>query len=175
MMKRIARRLIAALVVCIALSAHLAAQTQMQFPTTPWGGYAPASIQCGELLTANFNSVLDQVIQLSLPSGTWMVESITVSNPSVSLTTAAGGIYSGASKTGVAVVGSGQAYSTLTTNAANTTGNALLLTISTAGLTTAFNGYQQPNQLSQLLVSLTTPQGAAATADIRVKCRPLFS
>lgn len=172
-MKKFLARSLAALV--LVAGAHLAsAQTQMQFPTTPWGGYAPGSIQCGELLGANMNSTADQAIPISVPSATWVLDSIWVSNPSISLTTAAGGFYTGASKSGVTVVASNQAYSTLTTNTANTTGNAFAVTIATAGATTDFNGYGQASQISTLYFSLTTAQGAAATADIRVRCRPLY-
>lgn len=151
------------------------AQTQMQFPTTPWEGYAPATVQCGELLGANMNVTTDQAIPISVPSGTYIVDNITISNPSVSMTTAAGGFYSAASKGGVAIVASGQAYSTLTTNAANTTGNAMVATLATAGTTTAFGGYAAgANQISTIYLSLTTGQGAAATADVRVRCRALY-
>lgn len=149
-------------------------QTNFQFPTTPWQAYAPARIQCGSLLGANMNVTTDQAIPISVPSGLYMFDSILVTNPSVSLTTAAGGLYTAASKGGVAVVASGQAYSGLTTKAANTTGNALLLTIATAGNTTAFDGYLYSDRIQTLYLSLTTPQGAAATADFRVYCRPAF-
>jgi hypothetical protein len=139
--------------------------TTMQFPTMGWGGFAPARIECGELLGANMNSTADQAIPISFPSAKYVITEIDITNPSVSLTTAAGGFYSAASKGGVAIVSSGQAYSTLTTNAANTTGNEMTATLATAGNTTAFN-------LSQIYLSLTTAQGAAATADVRVYCRP---
>jgi hypothetical protein len=151
------------------------AQTQMQFPTTPWLGYATRDIQCGTLIGANFNITTDQAIPISVPSASYMVAAITITNPSVSMTTAAGGFYTAASKGGVIVVAAAQAYSGLTTNTANTTGNALLATLSTAGSTTSFGGYAQgANQVSTLYFSLTTAQGAAATADIRVSCRPNY-
>lgn len=166
---KIARRLLAAFSVAAVLSVSAQAQTTMQFPTTPWGAFAPTRVQCGALNGANFNTTADQSITLAVPGYSYLVDSITVSNPSVSLTTAAGGFYSAISKGGVAVVGSGQAYSSLTTNTANATGNAMLATIATAGNTTAFLGNP-----STLYLSLTTPQGAAATADVRVFCRPLY-
>lgn len=167
-------RLLSVALLLALLPGVVGAQTQMQFPTTPWGGYAPTTIQCGSLLGANFNSTSDQAIPISVPSGTYAVEAIAVSNPSISLTTAAGGFYSAVSKGGVAIVASGQAYSGLTTHAANTTGNFLLATISTAGTTTAFQGPTQTSPISTIYFSLTTAQGAAATADIRVRCRPLY-
>lgn len=151
------------------------AQTQMQFPTTPWGGYAPPTVQCGELLSANFNVTTDQAIPVSVPSATYLVDKIIISNPSISLTTAAGGFYTAASKGGIIVVAAAQAYSGLTTNTANTTGNALSATISTAGATTDFGGYAQgANAVPTIYFSLTSGQGAAATADIRVYCRALY-
>ena len=174
MMKRYLAHIAAAALLAVAAILPADAQTQIQFPTAPWGGYAPTHIECGRLLGANMNVTTDQAIPISVPSATYLVDSIVVSNPSVSLTTAAGGVYSAASKGGVAIVGSGQAYSGLTSNSANTTGNALGLTIATAGLTTAFQGYAQTSQISTIYLSLTTGQGAAATADVRVYCKPLF-
>lgn len=173
-MMRLKNLLAAAAVAAFALIGQARAQTQYQFPTTPWSAYAPAEVQCGLLYGANMNTTADQAIPISVPTGTWMVDTIVVSNPSVSLTTAAGGIYSAASKGGVAIVSSGQSYSALTTNAANATGNALLLTISTAGATTMFQGYAQASRIGTAYLSLTTGQGAAATADVRVYCRPLY-
>lgn len=164
---------VAAVLAAFALLGQAHAQTQYQFPTSPWGGFAPARIECGSLIGANMNVTTDQAIPISVPSYTWMVDDIVVSNPSVSLTTAAGGVYSAISKGGVAIVSSGQAYSGLTTNAANTTGNALALTLSTAGNTTDFQGFGV-SDINLLYLSLTTGQGAAATADVRVFCKPLF-
>lgn len=171
---KISRLLLAAGVALAALTSLPRAQTTVQFPTTPWSGFAPARIECGSLLAANFNSSADQAIYISVPSATYAIDSIAISNPSVSLDTAVGGFYTAASKGGVAVVANTQAYSTLTTNDANTTGNYMTATLATAGSTTMFNGYAQANQISVLYLSLTTPQGAAATADVRVYCRPLY-
>lgn len=151
-----------------------AQQVQMQFPNAGWQAYAPQRVQCGQLYAANMNTTADQPIPVSVPSATYMVAEIIVSNPSVSLTTAAGGFYSAASKGGVAIVAAAQAYSGLTTNAANTTGNALVLSPSTAGGTTDFGGPQGVSPVKTIYFSLTTAQGAAATADIRVICRPLY-
>jgi hypothetical protein len=166
---KIARRVLAALSLACVLSAPLHAQTQMQFPTAPWGGYAPSRVQCGWLESANFNVTTDQAIPISVPGYTYMVDSIVISNPSVSLTTAAGGFYSAASKAGVAIVANTQVYTSLTSNTASTTGNAMLATLATAGNTTAFL-----QSLNTIYLSLTTGQGSAATADVRVYCRPLY-
>jgi hypothetical protein len=141
---------------------------------TPWSGFAPARVQCGQLIGANFNSTADQAIPISVPTNGYMVDSIVIDGPSASLTTAAGGFYSAASKGGVIIVAAAQAYSALTTSAANTTGNALLATISTAGNTTAFSGSLGTTPLTTLYLALTTGQGSAATANVRVYCRPLY-
>ena len=124
-------------------------------------------MQCGELLGANMNTAADQPIYISAPTALYSLASIEVSNASVSLLTAAGGIYTAVAKGGAAVVAANQAYSTLTAAATNAAGSTLLLTIATAGSTAYFN-------LGTLYFALTTPQGAAATADIRVRCTPLY-
>lgn len=174
-MRDLTRRLaLAAAAVALFASAGNA-QTNYQFPLTPWKAYAPTRIQCGKATGLNFNTTSDQAIPISVPSAGYLVDAIVISNPSVSLTTAAGGFYTAASKSGIAIVASGQTYSTLTTNAANTAGNAMSATLATAGNTTALGGYQQgSNAINTLYLSLTTPQGAAATADVRVYCRPLY-
>jgi len=115
----------------------------------------------GKLIGANMNSTADQAITIvdiaDYPSSKYIITStdIYVTNASISLTTAAGGIYTAASKSG-AIVSAAQTYSALTTSnkyiRANITGDATtdLLAFST------------------LYLSLTTPQGAAATADIYI-------
>jgi len=158
----------------IAASPLHAQSTQFQFPNTPWQAYAPGRIECGWLKGANFNSTSDQAIAIAVPTATYMVDSIVVSDPSVSLTTAAGGFYSAASKGGIAIVANTQAYSPLTTGAVNTTGGAMLATLAAAGTTTRFQGPTQTSKVTTLYLSLTTPQGAAATANVRVYCLPLY-
>lgn len=166
---------LAAIGLSMLASAAAHAQAQFQFPMAPWNAFAPGVVQCGWIYGANMNSTADQPITISVPSATYTIDKIIVSNPSVSLTTAAGGVYSAASKGGVAIVGSGQAYSALTTNAANTTGNSLALTIATAGNTTAFGGPSQgANAVTTIYLSLSVAQGAAATADVRISCKPLY-
>ena len=155
------------------------AQTTMQFPTAPWQGYAPTRTQCGQLYGANFNTTADQAIPISTPSAYWLLDSIEIDEvfplqPLVSLTTAAGGFYTGAAKSGITVVAANQAYSTITTNLASTTGNAMAATIATAGGSTIFPGPTQPSPVTTLYFSLTTAQGTAATANIRVYCRAMF-
>lgn len=156
-----------------------ASAQQVQFPTNGWSAFAPARIQCGQLYSANMNVTTDQAIPISVPSGIWVLDSVIVDEvfplqTSVSLTTAQGGIYTGASKSGVTVVANTQAYTTVTSSTVNTTGNVMALTLSTAGNTTAFQGPTQTSAIKTLYLSLTTAQGAAALANFRVYCRPLY-
>lgn len=105
----------------------------------------------GKLLGANFNSLADQAIPLGY--GHAIVTDILITNASLSLTLAAGGFYTGAGKTGVAIVGATQLYAALTG-----AGLALKATLAApVRVTTA-----------QLFFALTTAQGAPATADIYV-------
>jgi hypothetical protein len=109
----------------------------------------------GFIKGANFNSTSDQVIALKNQTPI-RVRRITVWGTSVNgMSTAAGGVYTAASKGGTAIVGSGQAYTGLTN--ANT---ALDLTLAVSNLVL--------NAGASLYLSLTTPQGAAATANIAV-------
>ena len=106
----------------------------------------------GKLLGANFNVTTDQAIPMLY--GHAVVADIIVTNASTSLTTAAGGFYTAASKGGTAIVAAGQAYSALTG-----AGVALKCTIAVA---------QRVTSAGQIFLSLTTGQGSAATADVYV-------
>jgi hypothetical protein len=119
------------------------------------------------LTGANFNSTADQAITITLPTGTtnYRLNAIFFSNPSTSLTTAVGGVYTGAGKTGVAVVAASQAYSALATNSPGASGSMLNATIT--------NGASAMYNATTLYLSLTTAQGAAATADVTVDIQPL--
>lgn len=115
----------------------------------------------GSLIGANFNTTADQPISILLPAGArFRINNIFISTPSISLTTAVGGIYTGAGKTGAQVVPNSQGYSALTTNAANTTGSLLVATVTNAN-TVVWDALT-------LYFALTTPQGSAATADIHI-------
>ncbi len=108
------------------------------------------------LTGANMNATTDQafVPYLWTPGAQFLIERIRVVNASISLTTAAGGIYTAAAKGGNAIVAAAQAYSALT---GPTIG--LDLTIAAVG-----NGLQTATPI----LSLTAAQGAAATADFYV-------
>ena len=108
----------------------------------------------------NFNITTDNILVKQFDCTTFDVQLIKVCNASISLTTAAGGIYTAASKGGIAVVAAAQTYSALT---GATLGMGL--TIAPAGM----------DELSAALLylNLTTAQGAAATADVFVYGCPL--
>lgn len=111
------------------------------------------NILLGKLTAGNFNSTADQAI--SIGSSQYIVRRIIATNASISLTTAAGGIYAAASKT-TALVAAAQVYSALTSPT-----KYLDLTL------TALVGTDVRTE-NTLYLSLTTPQGAAATGDIYI-------
>lgn len=114
----------------------------------------------GKLIGANMNVTTDQAIVLqdfgaSGEYTKYMLDSIRVKNASISLTTAVGGVYLAASKT-TAVVANSQVYSALTA-----VGKWVALTLANTALTDVLTA-------STIYFSLTTAQGAAATADIYI-------
>lgn len=102
------------------------------------------------LIGANMNVTADQSPVKLFSFNEYTIDRIIVTNASISLTTAAGGVYSAASKGGTAIVAAAQAYAALTTSAA-----VLALTIANTNKRT-----ETP------ILSLTTGQGSAATADV---------
>ena len=116
-------------------------------------------ILLGKLIGANMNSTADQQITMLDNPSKFILRRIVVTNASVSLTTAAGGVYTAVSKGGTAVVAAAQAYSSLTTSSL-----FLDLTLSTTSSASTTVKSSIPN----LYLSLTTAQGAAATADVYV-------
>jgi hypothetical protein len=116
-------------------------------------------ILLGKLIGANMDSTADQrIVMFSNPSK-FILRRIVVTNASISLTTAAGGVYTAVSKGGTAVVASSQAYSSLSASTL-----FLDLTLNTSGSASTTVKSSIPN----LYLSLTTAQGAAATADVYV-------
>lgn len=133
--------------------------------TPNWLGAPYGAILAGVLRSANFNATTDQAIPIVVPTPKYRISEIVVANASASLAGAVGGIYSAAAKTGVAIVPSSQAYSGLSSAAVNTLNSSIVLA-STNFATAEFN-------LNQIFLSLTTPLGSAATADVYVFTRPL--
>ena len=139
------------------------------------GALAPASGGSGvaakalpfvvSALGVNANSVADTAIAIPLPSGftKYRVAQVTALNPSTSLSVANGALYTAASGGGVAVC-SPQALSGLTTNAANSAGNAVDLSLALAAAT-FFTA-------ATLYFRITTAQGSAATVDVVIEIQP---
>lgn len=117
---------------------------------------------------ADFNSVGDQPLLLSPSITAFQLTGIIVTNASVSLNAAVGGFYTAASKGGSQIVANSQAYSALTTP--NVLVQPSLTAFAQAARFSANNLalLQNANGLFGLAVylSLTTPQGVAATADV---------
>lgn len=106
------------------------------------------------LRAADMNTTADQVINLSPKR--YIVRRVIITNASTSLTTAVGGIYTGTGKTGVALVPAGQSYAALT-------GSNKFID-ATLHASTSTDHYV----VTTLYLSLTTPQGVPATADIYI-------
>lgn len=128
------------------------AQTNQLAALTQYGQLK--NVLLGKLTGANFNVTTDQAITINNTTR-YIIRSIVVTNASISLDTALGGIYAAASKT-TALVAAGQAYSALTAAA-----KYLDLTLEAIVST-------DTRTQTTLYLSLSTPQGAAATADVYV-------
>lgn len=115
---------------------------------------SPGASLLGVLKGANFNTTADQAI--AVVATRYVIRRIVAANPSVSLTAAAGGIYLGAGKTGTIIVPAAQAYAALTAPL-----KFLDLTLAAVVGTDYFTA-------PQVLLSLTVPQGVAATGDIYI-------
>jgi len=108
-----------------------------------------------QLIGANMNTTADQAFAKMHNYSAYTLQFIRVVNASISLTTAAGGVYTGAAKSGIILVAASQTFTALTTSVK---GQAMTLTTNDAtGRLTA-----------DPILSLTTAQGAAATCDIYV-------
>lgn len=102
----------------------------------------------------DLNSTADQ--SLTIPSNKYIIRRVIVCNASATPVLAAGGIYTGAGKTGSQVIGAGQVYSSLTA-----TGKYLDLSLASIVTTDILTS-------GLLYFSLTTANGSAVTADIYV-------
>lgn len=111
----------------------------------------------GSLKNADFNSTGDQAIT-GLPSK-YIVRRIVAQNASVNMTTAAGGIYTGAGKTGTILVAAAQVYTALTAAAK---WKDLTIDVTAGGPTT------DVLTATTVFFALTTAQGAPATGDIYI-------
>jgi hypothetical protein len=127
-------------------------------------GASPAGqLVIASLRQANFNTTNDQPMIIPLRFTAFRLQAVVITNASISLTTAAGGFYPQPAKAGTPLVSAGQAYSSLTTS-----DSLLNATIAAFGQNTRFSSRTLGaiNGLLAIWFSLTTAQGAAATADI---------
>lgn len=111
------------------------------------------------LLSADFNSIGDQALNIPTSITAFMVTGIVVTNASIELDTAAGGFYPEASKAGTALVDASQVYTTLVVAS-----DLLSCTLSADAQATKYTSGNLPDWAVYL--SLTTAQGASATADV---------
>jgi hypothetical protein len=129
-----------------------------------WGA-APASQRVlASLRGANFNTTADQPIAIPQTVTAFQLTGIIITNSNVSPNlTAQGGFYPAASKGGSAIVAAAQSYISLTS------ANSLLsATLTSFANTTRFSSATLGTigGLMQVWFSLTTAQGATASADI---------
>lgn len=113
----------------------------------------------------SFNTTNDQPIAIPQRITAFTLTGILVTNASLSLTTAVGGFYPAAAKAGVSLVEAAQTYTVLTNSSL-----LLWMTLSSFGQNTRFSASNLASIAGYLNIwfSLTTAQGAAATADIYV-------
>lgn len=117
---------------------------------------APGQGPIASLIGADMNATTDQPFIWALGAGTKVsITAIAAVNPSTSMTTAAGGVYPTTGKGGTAIVAAGQVYTALT-GAGTIEAMTLAATVKAIVYTAA---------ATSLVLSLTTPQGAPATAD----------
>lgn len=111
----------------------------------------------------NFNTTNDQPIAIPQRVTAFQLVSVLITNASISLTTAVGGFYPAAGKSGLAIVDPSQNYAGLTTS--QTLQQAMLTAFGQNTRLSSVNlgtiaGYMN------IWFSLTTAQGAPASADI---------
>lgn len=111
------------------------------------------------LLSANFNDTGDQPIALPDTLICFQLTGIIVARPTGSLTLAAGGFYTEASKGGTPIVAAAQTYAALNANT-----KLMQPTLTAYAASQAFTRAQLPDWAVYL--SLTTAQGSDYTADV---------
>lgn len=107
----------------------------------------------------DFNSTNDTPILVQSPVQVFQLTGFIITNATRSITTAAGGFYTAASKGGSAIVAAGQVYSALT-------GPNLLMQPTLTAFALAARFSASLLIANQIFFSLTTPQGVPCNADI---------
>ena len=108
----------------------------------------------GRLISADMNTTADQAIAMTVAK--YIIRKIVGTNASTSLTLAAGGVYTAASKGGTAIVPASQPWSALTGST-----KFIDCTLDSSTVTDTLTA-------ATLYLSLTTGQGGAATMDLYV-------
>lgn len=103
----------------------------------------------------DYNSTSDQLLARLHSFPYFSIQAVLVGRISGTLASAVGGVYTAASKGGIAVVAASQAYTAFTA-----AGLGGALNVSSAG--------RDELALTELYLSLSTPQGAARTANMSV-------
>lgn len=126
-----------------------------------WYSTVPAAPALGSITTlwrlpgANMNTTADQAFIAAFSFTRFIITQIIATNASGAITVAAGGIYTGAGKTGVIVVAAAQSWAGLTS-----TTKAATPTLTTAG--------QELLTATSLYLSLTAGMGSPGTADFYI-------
>jgi hypothetical protein len=125
--------------------------------TGPWNFLA------GSAFGVDLNTVADTTIPLILPSATYILEAVWVVNrgTTASLTNALVALRSASGGGGTLLTGPSP-LSSITSNTINTTANAAAIVSNSAVL-----------NLTTLFFRVTTPQGAAASADVHITVHPI--
>lgn len=108
---------------------------------------------------ADFNSIQDQPLIVPNTVTAFRLNAIIVTNASVPITTAAGGFYTGFSKSGSIVVAAAQVYAALT-------GPDILITSTLTAFAASARFSARNLTNGQIMLSLTTPQGVPCFADV---------
>jgi hypothetical protein len=109
-----------------------------------------------QLIGADMNTTADQPFVRMHNFSAYSLQFFRAMNASINLTTVAGGVYTGAAKSGLTLVAASQVYTSLTSPSK---GQALTL---------ATGGDPVGRVTADPILSLSTPQGAPATCDIYV-------
>jgi len=126
--------------------------------------FRPGFVFGGKLIGADFNSTADQAIPIVSPTTRYAIFRHYVINPSTSLTVAKGSLYIDPAKGGPIINATTTAFTTAQTAALDAANNAAGIAVS--------NNVVTDN--STIYLSLTTPQGAPATADVYVYIIPFW-
>ncbi len=126
----------------------------------------PALLLGGSVANVDLNSAnTDNAITITAPKANYYLHSVLVKNKgtTASITTATAGLFTATGGGGTALAAN-QPLSALTSNAVNTAGGSMFMTMSSSN--------QWANR-TKLYFRVGTAQGAAATADVYVFIQPL--